>query len=335
MNKTIYLLKHGHTNSCNLANGMERTSLPLSDWGITETNLLRKWYDNGHNYPIYTSPALCCRQSAEIIGGYKEKKSLLSFIKDDVLKPITVLDELVDINTEISQTENFETAGKRLMKALIQITSHEEEPCIVILDSDIICAFLLETFHIPFLQDSQMPYPYLGVTKLLFDGSVFQLADSMAIGERPIEMLRQEEIAHFYNLLKTPPERVSHMQAVSHYIDNILVLFSEDLESHNAELIRAASLTYLVDSRDRSNHKYSAVFLRKNGYSTVANIIESLDSIAISDALTPSELLYYADNCIFNEQLISLEERFSQEECKNSKNYEQLKAIQKKIYTFY
>ncbi len=332
MSSTIYLLRHGPTDSRNLTNDIGQADLPLSNWGIIETNLLRKWYDNGHDYPIYTSPALCCRQSAEIIGGYKEKKSLLSFIKNDVLKPIIVFDELADINIEISQTENFETAGKHLKKALVQITSHEEEPCIVISHADVIQTFLLETFHIPFSQEQQMPYPYLGITKLLFDGSAFRLADSMTIGERPVEMLRQEEIAHFYNILKTPPEHVNHMQTVSQYIDNILAFLSKDLESHNAELIRAASLTYLADPRDPSEHKHSAAFLRKNGYSAVANIIENLDAVKITDILTSTELLYYADNSILNGQLISLEERFSQEECRNSKKYEWLKAIQKKLY---
>ncbi len=332
MMSTIYLLRHGPTDSCDTAENNRQMNLPLSNWGVTETNLLRKWYDNGHSYPIYSSPAYCCRQSAEIIGGYKEKKSLISFVKDGTLNPITTLDELKDINRDTFRTESLEAAGNRLRKALVRIASREKEPCIVISHVDIIRAFLSEALQIPLQQAAQIPYPYLGITKLRFDGATFHFADSDAIGERPVAMLRQEEIAHFYHVLNTPSEHIRHMQAVSLYIDNLLTLLSKDLESPDAELIRAAALTYIADPRDSQRHGYSAHFLRINGYSAVADIIEGSDADTGTDTLTLSELLCYADNCIFHEQLTSLEERFFQE--KNEK-YERLKTVREKLYALF
>lgn len=334
MENIIYLLRHGEAASCGPADNDQRTDPPLSSWGVTETNLLRKWYDNGHSYPIYTSPARCCRQSAEIIGGYKEKKSLISFVKDNTLKPVFTLEELAGERMDACGTNRPKASGTRLANTITRVASSAEEPCLIISHADRIHAFLSGAFHIPQQPPARHPYPHLGITKLCFDGTALRLANPDAVGERPIEMLRQEEIAHFYHVLNTPPEHISHMQAVSLYIDNLLTMLSIDPESHDAELVRAASLTYLADPGDFAmHHSRSAHFLKMNGYSAVARIIETSDTSTAAQkdeaTVTLSELLCYADDCILHGQLVSLEERFSQ---KAPEKYEKLKSIQEKIF---
>lgn len=376
MARRIYLLRHGEPEgNRDERKCIGRTDIKLSDRGKRQAEKISEEFLHKNIQQIYSSPLSRCVETARIVQRCIDKSNFIEGETSKCIKRITICEDLQEISggewenrlfSEIKKYyfkeyeergkqigyyappkgESFAQAGERFGRCLKQICRQCEGNFLVVAHAGAIRGFLCQILGISVNRVFELSQPCAGVTVLeenIWEGkshlSVFQ------IGYRPIEFLDEEEIRYLYQRCGTPEPVISHMQAVSDYIK---VLVKEIPELHiglmEKELLLKAALVHDIARIEPNHAERSAILLEKEGYYEVARLVRTHhgDGLSFNDKhFTAEELLFYADKRVQQEQIVSIEERFSgsMSKCKSSKakeshyrQFEMAKKIESKLF---
>lgn len=106
-----------------------------------------------------------------------------------------------------------------------------------------------------------------------------------------------------------------HCNKVAHAALNILSKLSERGIKLNRDIIVAASMLHDIAKGNSMHAKLGAKWLKDMGYDEIAKIVEKhMELDAISDTLTENEVVYLADKLVKDDNIVSINERFSYKE---------------------
>lgn len=141
------------------------------------------------------------------------------------------------------------------------------------------------------------------------------------IGVRPEEMLDAAEITRLYQKYETPKQVIRHMRKVAEVADQLM----DGIQMSGLNRVRVMKACFLHDlcRAEKQHARVSAEAIRKEGYPAIAALVAVHHEAAYSEReaqgpLTEAEILFYADKCVQEDKLVSVEERFreSRKKCR-------------------
>lgn len=357
MSRKIYLLRHGKPNiegkRC-----IGLTDVPLSEEGKEQARKIGSWLEGQGIQKIYSSPLSRCRETAEMVvsQAFSEKKIIhiredlremsvgqwenLSFdeIKERYPKEYAKRGENIGYYAP-PEGESFDEAGKRFCECLNGILDETDGDVLVVAHAGVIRGYLCQLTGISANCVMDFPQPYCGLTLLEQETETadHQIRISR-IGWKPEQVLDADEIKEIYKKCKTPEKVIRHMEAVAEYLEVIKAGLKGDFDWN---LLKKAALLHDIKRTEKNHAEAGAEFLRREGYTELAELIQYHHSAKMSESelLTEEELLFYADKRVQEDRIVSIEERFaaSKAKCqspeaveKHRKLYEKSKMIEVK-----
>lgn len=157
--------------------------------------------------------------------------------------------------------------------------------------------------------------------------------------ERMKERIRRDhipsakELVALFEMFSCPENVIGHGKRVTDVAELIAVEINE--KEHNKidiPLLKAAALLHDI-AKGKGNHPLAgAALLRENGFSRVADIVETHQDLGQKDFYPIDEhsVLYLADKLVAGSEIISLEERFSRTLSKFSSDIQARNAVMKR-----
>lgn len=255
--------------------------------------------------------------------------------------------------------ESFLEAGIRFQKAIEACLPDmdESEILLIVAHAGVIRAYLsLRTGReLDYLMD--IPLPYASVTELQLSRKGIDVVPDH-IGARPEELLDAAEISRLYQKYQTPQQVIRHMRKVAEVADQLMdgmQMGVQEIRSVDAAgeggsdastnpgvyvrekekaavvpglnrvLVMKACLLHDLCRVEKQHARVSAEAIRKEGYPAIAALVAGHHQAAYSEReaqepLTEAEILFYADKCVQEDVLVSVEERFreSRKKCRSS-----------------
>lgn len=377
--RTIYLLRHGEPEKKDdESRCISQTDLKLSARGRRQAEKAGGWFADKGIQRIYTSPLLRCVETAEIIRGQviKENKCI-GRRNSGYAEEIRICKELEEVSVgewenrlflEIQVHdpveyekrgrqigyyappggESFAEAGRRFEKCLEQICGQSEGNILVIGHAGIIRGYLCRVLGISADRVFELPQPYSGVTALserLENGK--KELSVLWIGRHPVSFLDEEEMLCLYRKYGTPEQVIRHMRAVAGYIEDILEQLPVSCFGvSERELLLKAALVHDIARTERNHALKDAALLQNEGYPEIAGLVRKHHGqglICRSGRLTAAEVLFYADKRVWEDRIVTIEERFerSRGKCRTSealenhnKQFKLAKMIAKKFSNY-
>lgn len=166
------------------------------------------------------------------------------------------------------------------------------------------------------------------------------------VGWRPLRFLDDEELLYLYRKCNTSERTVRHMEKVAGYLENL----AEELELPGVvrERLKKAALVHDICRAQRNHAAVGAEVLRKEGYEEIAGLVAVHHSGELKaehveeNKLSEEELLFYADKCIEEDQIVSVEDRFTKSLARchspealeaHDRQYRKTKEVERKIAT--
>lgn len=360
MERTIYLLRHGEPEKKDdESRCISRTDLKLSTMGRRQAEKAGRWLADKGIQRIYTSPLLRCVETAEIIRklavkdnrcigrrdlGYEEEIRIRKELEEvsvgewenRLFSEIQVHDpvEYEKRGRQIGYYappggESFAEAGRRFEKCLEQICGECEGNILVVGHAGIFRGYLCRVLEISADRVFELPQSYSGVTALserIKNGK--KELSVLWIGRHPVSFLDEEELLCLYRKYRTPEQVIQHMRAVAGYIEDIMEhLPVSCFEVSERELLWKAALVHDI-ARTKSNHALKgAALLQNEGYPEIAEVVRNhhgQNLICRSGRLTAAEVLFYADKRVWEDKIVTIDERFerSRGKCRTSEALE-------------
>jgi len=316
--RTLYLIRHGQPQmregkTCGYAQ-----DVPLSGEGRRQAEELEVWVREKPITAVYTSPALRCRQTAEILAAGRV--------------PVRVEDGLAEVDTgawtgltfeEIKRRwpaeydrrgkalgtfpppggESFVQAGERMERTMVRLLSGSEGDLAVVAHGGINRGWLCRLLGRSANQVLALPQPWGGITEVQVDGEMFNV---QKLGVRPTPWPSRRETEELWERYATPDPVRAHCEAVAR---RAMELAGQTGQPADRELLNAACLLHdLV--RDWPDHAHACgELMTKEGWPELGAVIAVHHDLP-EGAGTEACLLYLADKLVQGDRLVSLEERF-------------------------
>ena len=316
--RTLYLIRHGQPqvregHTCGYSE-----DVPLSEAGLRQGAELREWAREKPIAAVYTSPALRCVQTAQVLAGdrapVRTEPGLsemdtgawtgLAFTEIKKRWPEEYLRRGQNIGTiPPPGGESFVRAGARMERAIAGILAQSEGDIAVVSHGGVNRSWLCRLLGRDPDQVLALPQPWGGVTELSFDGDRFSV---LRLGERPCPYPTPEEIAELWKNYAVPDPVRAHCRAVAR---RAMELAEQVDRPVDRELLTAACLLHdLV--RDWPDHAHTCgELMAKEGWPALGGVIATHHDLP-RGAETEAGLLYLADKLVQEDRPVSLEERF-------------------------
>ena len=327
----VIVVRHGETISepgiC-----IGRTNVPLSERGRKRAEILGKYLKE--KYPdigrIITSPldravatALEVSKFYEIMPETDENVTEIDLGKwegkhfDKIREedPSAFMKRGEDPwDYRISEAETFYEAALRFQKR-INVYAEDEKDVLVAAHKGVITGLFAELGYADKKDLFHVSCPNLSISVFRMHDEQLQVADGPY---RPSALLDDVLIADLYQKHQTPANVIAHMRAVAEYAIKIL----DDLHSdYDREKIYKAALLHDLDRTKKHHAKVSAESLRREGFRDIADMVEEhhREEYDPSQPVSDADILWYADKCILEDKVVSIEERFalSKEKCRD------------------
>ena len=365
----IYLLRHGNPgNGDDLKRCLGSTDVCLSAYGRKQIEESRDFINKYPWQRIYSSPMRRCVETAQCLGIKREElilKENLQEMEAGIWENLTFR-EIKERYPELYKkrgkhlgtfavqgAESFEQAGKRFTNCLSEIRTETEENILVIAHAGVIRGCLCTISGKDYDQVMDYSIPYGSITILREDKGELEIIDT---GLRSIQLLNDVEINRIYKKCMTPDNVIRHMKKVAEVAvelmrrmlvqrnqNNHLLSFTEE-DIHN---VHKAALLHDIYRLKKDHAQIASDYLRKEGYKELAELVALHHSVIRTEKeeLTLHEILFYADKCVENDKVVSIEERFckSFEKCRGIEEavkkhmalYKKTKEIERKIMFFH
>lgn len=316
--RTLYLIRHGapevrERHTCGYAE-----DVPLSPEGRQQAERLRDWARERSLAAVYTSPALRCLQTAQILAEERAPVHSDSGLAEVDTGLWTGLpfeeikkrwpEEYARRGRSIGTCpppggESFVQAGERMERTTSRLLAQSQGDLAVVAHGGINRGWLCRLLGRSPNQVLALPQPWGGISEIQVDGPRFSVTQ---IGMRPNRCPASEEIETLWAKYATPDPVRNHCKAVARRAGELADRVEEPLDR---ALLQAACLLHdLV--RDWPNHARACGGLMvQEGWPALGEII-SLHHDLPEEAGTEAALLYLADKLVQGDRPVSLEERF-------------------------
>ena len=221
--------------------------------------------------------------------------------------------------------ESFEQAGIRFGKTLDQIRKEHGGNLLVVAHAGVIRSYITQLRGIDVDRLMEEGMNYAGMAILTDHGGEERPVISRR-GFIPEERLDDAELQELYRKYGTPENVIRHMQAVARKTDEICRILEEagaPLRHSDDEInlwpavrlhLHRAALVHDLLRTEKDHEKASAAALRREGFDRIAELVLAHNDGEIDtsgEALSPAEILYYADKVTDGEKTVTVEERFA------------------------
>ena len=316
--RTLYLIRHGQPQGWEGRTCGYREDVSLSEAGLRQAGALRDWARERPVSAVYTSPALRCVQTAQILAegriAVREEAGLaevdtglwtgLPFEEIKRRWPEKYTRRGRSIGTVPPPGgESFAQAGERMERAVGEILARSEGDVAVVAHGGVNRGWLCRLLGRSSDQVMTLPQPWGGVTEIYFDGERFAVG---RLGIRPTPWPDRREVEALWEKYAAPGPVRAHCEAVAR---RAMELADRVEGPVDRGLLRAACLLHdLV--RDWPDHaRACAGELVREGWPEPGDVIAVHHDLP-EGAGTEAGLLYLADKLVRGDRPVSLEERF-------------------------
>ena len=327
----LILIRHGEPELPAEKSYIGVTDLPMSERGEEQIRTTaQRLTENLEAVPlIYASPLARSMDSAQIIArafdtdvwcleglreidlGIWENRSFRE-IREEFPEEFDARGRNLD-HYMIPNGESFFQAANRFEKTvgsmLAQAHETEEEQTILaVTHGGVIRAFLGRIQGKSMQEMKKVPMPYASMTEVEFHNGEWIIGRT---GYLPEEALTMDEIDRLYSKYQVPEHVRRHMAEVKEVLDDLLRILPQD-SGLNRQRLEKAALLHDLCRLEKNHPTVSAQALRDEGYDRIAELVEEHNSTREypDSGLTESELLYYADKLVREDQKVTLDDRF-------------------------
>lgn len=324
--RKIYIVRHGEVAfENNIKRCIGLTNVPLNDQGIQDMERVQHFFDNKEIEKVYCSSLDRSIHSANIISnGRFDIEINDAFIEMDMGEWENVC--LKDINKTLTSLpehgESREHALDRFKRGLEKVLKETSKDIVITSHAGVICCFLSYLLNSPLETSRGIRQPY---------GSINIIDENMEVisyGEKS-GYPSMDEINRLYQKYKTPVNVIKHCQKVK---EVALKIHDENNLQLDAKLIESACLLHDLVRYEKNHATKGYEVLIKEGYLKIAEIIKVHHEL-IDETINEATLVYYADKCVYEDQIIDGLERFKRSLIK-CKDDEALKAHQRRMNQF-
>ena len=316
----IILLRHGMTDNpkgfC-----IGRGGKGLNEEGRQKTEILAQWLKEHETVlRIASSPVERAVQTAEIISEVLN----IGYETAEELKEIDVgcwegraFAEIRESEPEeyekrgrdpwhyrIRGGETFEEVSKRAFRFL---KSQDERKTLYVTHKGVITSLYAKTGVIPEEKIMEMSFPNLAMAEGTFSSGELR----MEMPYRPDVLLDDALIRELWQKTNVPEHIIRHMQAVAECAGQIL---SGCRDLHDSGRIRRACLLHDLCRLQPHHAGAAADLLKKEGFTDTAAMIEGhhREEYDPEAALSDADIVWYADKCVLEDRIVTIEERFAE-----------------------
>lgn len=364
--RKIYLIRHGEVyEDGEVRRCLGHTDVPMTKRGERQAEKTAKWFWDKDIAVIYSSPLQRCVRTAQAIKEQKEDPGIgirilnglkeldagtwenLSFekIRREYPKEYEARGRELGYYA-FPEGESFYQAGIRFGRCLEGIRKEMNGDILIVTHAGVVRGYLSSLSGISPNDVFAIVQPCAGIT-ILRETDTGLTPEK--IGWRPPGFLDREEMQYLYHKCKTSERTVCHMEAVARFTG--VLERKMKYSDHRWNLLRKAALVHDICRAEREHAKAGADVLRKEGYWEIAKLVErhhsSEDTLNEKrggmSVLSEEDLLFYADKRVYENQIVSLDDRFrgSMQKCKtpeakekHQRLYEKAKNIEKRIEKF-
>lgn len=357
--RKIYLIRHGEPDVPTYGKFFySATDYKLSTDGETEARQTASWLKSQlvSGATIISSPLARCRRTAELIAeamGVSADRVII----DERIKEISCGDWEGMTFAEVKEKypeefeqrgrdlagyripggENFLDAGERFGAAFDDLAERYDGNLVIVAHAGVFRGFLLRFEIVDENNLFDIPMPYAGITIMKDEGPEL-------IGWKPTSFLDDNQVERMYRRQDVPAHIIKHMKAVADYQDELLNALEEHGIFFNREVLRKAALLHDIKRLLPKHAREGALYLRGQGYQEVADIVANHHSpyspedrgagmLADRDytgcPICASDIMFYADKRVQEDQLVSVEARFarSRGKCTTAESLERHTAV--------
>ena len=340
--RLLYLIRHGHPDfpygehMC-----LGRTDTPLGPLGRMQAALLGEELA-GRGLTVFSSPLVRCRETAAPLGG---EAIVVAELREQDMGPWDGLDfdtirrDWPELYARRAAepllvppgAETLKEVWARVLPALRDCLAQSRGDIAVVVHASVIQAILADTLGIPLEESRALRPPYASYAVLGYDGtlSVKQRAVLPRIALSPA-------VAEKLLAAAAPGEKIErHCRAVARTARRFAAVVPEA----DAELLCSAALLHDIARAEKDHARVGADWLRALGYPEAAAIVEKHHDCEGGE-LDEAGLLYLADKCVQEDQIVPLEARFgaSRAKCRDDaalaahqKRYETALALRDRL----
>lgn len=199
----------------------------------------------------------------------------------------------------------------RFQKALSQALQETEGDVAIVSHAAISKTFLCDLLGYGLAQYQEIDLAYASVTTLVYDGSFHVLEKNEAL--RP--KLDQALCMCLLDAAGTPVHVQKHSMAVASFAREICKELRRAGVELNETLVETAALLHDIARMEANHAAAGGEYLRRLGYEAVASLVE-VHHDCLGEELDEASVLAIADRCVWEEERVSLEERFTRSRSK-------------------
>lgn len=361
--RKIYLVRHGEIKrekgerKC-----LGQTDVPLADRAIPSSKELGKWFcknQEGRKNSLLLASGTLIRayQTAEYIrdgaGDSIAGKLILDSDFNEVYTGLWENHEFSEIKIydqkrfeergkslgffRFPEGESIYDAGVRFERALNRLRQEKKEDIVIVSHSGTIRSFLCKMMGIPLDEYMKLGAANLSTTILLDDGKKLLIEKC---GYKSTSLLSSNEIEDLYQKYNVPKPVIAHMKKTAEVVKQLKLYMNQP--EFDWELVEKAAMLHDILRLEKFHALKGADILRREGYYEIAELVEKHHTTEVqeNEPITESELLFYADARVKEDNFVSVEERYqtSAGKChsmearkKHDALYRKAKIIEKKI----
>lgn len=305
--------------------------LPLSEEGILQARALSGVLEESAPSILYCSPALRCRQTAQILSGGRIPIEIVDGLHElnmGAWEGLTFAQirlrypELYRARGEDPENhpppggETFAQGRTRFQQAISPLLEKECDVWVVS-HAGVNRLYLASLVNLPAGKLLDLPQPYGCLSRVLWRGGTAQLE---ALGEMPMAAPDAAQCGLIRMRNRVPPRISAHCDAVARKaVELTLALEKAGIPLNRAVIEASALLHDIARPNGREHPKIGARLLFQEGYPQVARVIASHHCLMEEDLqrVTEETVVFLADKLIEEDHQVTLSRRFerSREKC--------------------
>jgi putative nucleotidyltransferase with HDIG domain len=293
--------------------------MPLDDVGREQAQEIEKFFRDKNITEIYSSPAIRCRETTEIIANNKYK---ITFSDDlwevsvglwEGLSFSEIQERWHDIYEERGKHlgtvappdgESFLQASERMDREISGILENSTGDIVIVSHGGIIRSWLCKIGKLDIDDVFTLPQPWGGISTVEVTSNGFKV---ISVGEKPKSYPGKIETLKLLDNYGTPENIRQHCKAVE---EKAVEIVEENGINLDIYLLKSScELHDIARTEGKIHPQKGAEILKKAGYPILADIIARHHDLG-ADPSPEAEVLFLADKLIEGTQPVTIEERF-------------------------
>lgn len=334
--RRLFLVRHGTPEfPHDKRHFYSRTDYLLSEIGKEDAALMAQRLKQELQSPFqfYSSPLLRSRHTAEALSDLWPKAGRPKLLDDLMELSCGVWEGMLFSEVEEKYPEAFEMRGsdpsyftppegethdacqERVFKAIEDVVRNTEEDVVIVAHAMVNLLFLAKALQWPIegIRDKAQPYGGFNILRITEEGY-----EPILLGSMPTDAPSEAKIEYLKRRYGMHPGVIRHTETVRDLALSLAQKVNakrkeEDRPLIDLAILNAAAILHDIARGEPKHAKAGAAILRYEGFPKVADLIGNHQDLpeASQSKIDESSLLYLADKCVLEDEVVGIEARFN------------------------